>query len=111
MMEKPRRFDGCHISFSQTGVSAVDKILSSVAFAAKGYHHTEGWSEEIADYGDNVGGSYEAWIENSAKECAKEIETLRKDRGKLVKALRHYANRMDSGGTARATLKELGEME
>lgn len=76
-MEKPRRFDAYYFGFTPTGVDEIDKILSAICFAGKGYHHTEGWSEDKEDYGDYTGGSYVAWIQNAANEAAKKMNETR----------------------------------
>ena len=40
-----------YFGFSNTDVSPIDGILSAVATAGKGFHHTESWSDDIADDG------------------------------------------------------------
>jgi hypothetical protein len=37
---------GYYFQFAPTGVVEVDRVLSAIACAGKGYHHTEFWSEE-----------------------------------------------------------------
>ena len=76
-MEKPRRYSAYYFSLNPTGEDCIDKILSAICFAGKGYHHTSDWTEEKDDYGDYSGGSYEAWIENSAKEAAGVLASLK----------------------------------
>lgn len=44
------RFDAYYYSFEPTGVGPVDAILSSVAVAGKGFHHTESWWD-TSDFG------------------------------------------------------------
>lgn len=44
------RMDAYYYGFDRTGVGSVDAILSAVAIAGKGSHHTESWCDE-SDYG------------------------------------------------------------
>lgn len=39
------RMNGYYIHFDLTGVVEVDRVLSAVACAGKGYHNTDGWTE------------------------------------------------------------------
>lgn len=39
------RMDAYYYSFDRTGVGPVDAILSAVAVAGKGSHHTDGWND------------------------------------------------------------------
>lgn len=69
---RPLRMDAYYFEFAETGVEAIDRILSAVAQAGKGYHHTESWGDEgLADMGEFHGGSYVAWIQNAANDAAK----------------------------------------
>ena len=43
------RMRAYYYSFTPTGCEPVDKILSAVASAGKGYHHTEDWGEAGRD--------------------------------------------------------------
>ena len=71
---RPLRMDAYYFSFSETGVDAIDRILSAVAQAGKGYHHTELWGDEdLEDMGEFHGGSYVAWIQNAANDAAKRL--------------------------------------
>lgn len=89
--DKPRRYRAYYFGFVETGDPAIDKILSAICFAGKGYHHTQDWVEMIDDYGDYTGGSYEEWIQGSANEAAKEIT-------KLKEALREAVGLIERGG-------------
>lgn len=42
--------DAYYYGFERTGVGCIDAILSAVAIAGKGGHHTESWSDDN-DYG------------------------------------------------------------
>lgn len=44
------RMEAYHYDFHRTGVGAVDAVLSAVAIAGKGNHHTEWWNEENPDF-------------------------------------------------------------
>lgn len=46
------RMNAYYYGFNETGVRCVDEILSAVASAGKGYHHTEMWAE--AGYIDQI---------------------------------------------------------
>lgn len=96
MSEKYRRYDAYYYGFNPTEEDSVNKILSAVAIAGKGYHHTDGWTEEKDDYSDYTGGSYAGWIENSAKECAREITKLKKALKIANEAIDFYANNVTS---------------
>jgi hypothetical protein len=63
------QFYGYYISFDATGCEPVDEILRAVSMAAKGYHHTEGWSETHDD-----GKSYLDWIQVAANEAARKFK-------------------------------------
>jgi hypothetical protein len=45
-MSEKLRMDAYYYSFKETGVIEIDKILSAVAVAGKGYHNTEDWDDE-----------------------------------------------------------------
>ena len=47
--EKKLRMDAYYYGFKETGVREIDEILSAVACAGKGYHHTEDWND-ISEY-------------------------------------------------------------
>lgn len=100
MSDKYRRYDAYYYGFNPTEEDSVNKILSAVAIAGKGYHHTDGWTEEKDDYSDYTGGSYAGWIENSAKECAREITKLKKALEVATKAITVSANQLEGIGLA-----------
>ena len=70
---RPLRMEAYYFSFAPTGVEAIDRILSAVAEAGKGYHHTESWGDDgVEDMGEFRGGSYVEWIpQNAANDAAK----------------------------------------
>ena len=71
-----------YYSFTPTGVEAIDRLLSAVAWAGKAYHHTDGWTDEVYDLnaaGEKVPRPYEPflrgwtpaeWIQNAAVDAA-----------------------------------------
>lgn len=54
-----------YYAFAPTGDPAIDLILAAVASAGKGYHHTDGWSD------DSLGPSYIELIQEAADRAAK----------------------------------------
>lgn len=87
---RPLRMDAYYYGFDPTGVRAVDVILSAVACAGKGYHHTDGWTESHMEFGPFRGNSYVEFIQNAAKDAAEllrqrdaEIAALREDKERL----------------------------
>ena len=67
-MPEKLRMNAYYYSFRPTGCYAVDKILSAVARAGKGYHHTNQWD----DPGDD-GTSYIDLIQSAADQAAKQM--------------------------------------
>jgi hypothetical protein len=65
-----------YFSFSPTGVELVDRILSAIAHAGKGYHHTSDWTEPTEPEGPFRGTSYVDWIQHAAEDAAAEIRRL-----------------------------------
>lgn len=65
------RMHAYYFGFTPTGVELVDRVLSAVAHAGKGYHHTEDWlSNDIDDWDCFRGGSYAGWIQCAASDAA-----------------------------------------
>ena len=67
------RMDADYYGFELTGVEPIDRILSAVASAGKGYHHTEYWSDEFdgeRDIPPFRGRNYIEWIQNAANDAA-----------------------------------------
>lgn len=90
--DKDLRMDGYYIGFGKTGVHEVDRILSAIAHAGKGYHHTDGWTEETKDYGGFTGGSYNQWIQNEANKVAALITVERAAAASREQALQGALN-------------------
>jgi len=90
------RMQGYYIGFDRTGVGAVDAILSAVAWAGKGAHRTEDWTDE-SDFYLNRPGLPDAptandLIQNAANVAAEQIRALevvaRDDAAELRAALK-----------------------
>ena len=66
-----RRMDAYYYGFDPTGVPEIDAILSAVAHAGKGYHHTESWSDDPGEWGRyGPGRSMAEVIQAAANEAA-----------------------------------------
>ena len=63
-----RRMDAYYFGFDPTGVPEVDAILSAVACAGKGYHHTDEWGGGESRFGDDR--PYGDVIQAAANEAA-----------------------------------------
>jgi hypothetical protein len=66
------RMDAYYYGFDRTEVGVIDAVLSAVAKAGKGYHHTEEWNDE---HGDGLP-SHAARIQLSAESAADVISVL-----------------------------------
>ena len=78
-MSDELRMNAYYFGFTPTGVREIDLILSAIAHAGKGYHHTEYWLDPVEDYGPFRGGAYgyAGWIQRAAEDAAAEIKRLR----------------------------------
>ena len=65
------RMNAYYYSFDETGVIEIDRILSAVACAGKGYHHTDMWGE-ANEYMD--GKSYIDLIQDAANAAAEKFK-------------------------------------
>lgn len=65
------RMDAYYYSFDETGVGAVDAILSAVAQAGKNWHHTDSWTD-AHDWSDDTRSDAER-IQDAAGACATAI--------------------------------------
>lgn len=66
------RMEGYYIDFEKTGVDVVDQILSAVAWAGKGAHGTDAWTDEL-DHGYGPvpkGGTLQGLIQDAANDAA-----------------------------------------
>lgn len=85
------RMNAYYFAFSETGVRCVDEILSAVACAGKGYHHTEDWAE----------GGYIDQIQSAAGRAAALFDA----RSELIKLAKQYASECaECGGTGMDSL-------
>lgn len=73
------RMDAYYYGFNETGVRCVDEILSAVASAGKGYHHTEEWGS--AGYIDQIqaAAGRAAALMNAAPELLAALKAAQKD--------------------------------
>ena len=65
------RMRAYYFGFSETGWRPVDEVLSAVAQAGKGYHHTESWND--SDPGER---SYAEEIQMAATRAAEAAQKL-----------------------------------
>lgn len=63
-----RRLNAYYFGFDSTGVPEVDAILSAVAYAGKGYHHTDEWGGGESRFGEDR--PYGDVIQAAANEAA-----------------------------------------
>lgn len=81
------RMNAYYYGFTPTGVALIDSILSAVAVAGKGSHHTDTWSEQDEHYGyyDRLGftdvSSAEDLIQRTADRAADAVLDLMKGQG------------------------------
>jgi hypothetical protein len=66
--------------------------------------------EQLKDELEIIEHARQGWA-HDAVEAQKEIEKLKKQNEILVEALKYYANRMGSGGTARQALKDIKQLK
>ena len=69
------RMNAYYYSFDETGVLAVDRVLSAVATAGKAYHHTDQWTEPMGRR-PNLEQTAVQLIQVSAQEAADHITSL-----------------------------------
>lgn len=79
------RMDGYYIGFDRTEVAVIDAVLSAVAIAGKGAHHTEAWRDD----GD---GYYDGWPGLPSNPSGWN-EALKDDGGSAVSLIQLAANR------------------
>ena len=78
------RMNAYYYSFTPTGVALIDSILSAVAVAGKGSHHTDTWGEpgDYLGYYDRLGftdvSSAEDLIQRTADRAADAVLALLK---------------------------------
>lgn len=69
-VQRERRMYAYYYGFHETGVDAVDKVLSAVAWAGKAFHHTESWTDETGPFEDHRGESPVEMIQHAACDAA-----------------------------------------
>lgn len=88
----PLKMNAYYFGFTPTGVELVDRVLSAVAHAGKGYHHTEDWAENNTENWDCFRGhSYAEWIQRAAEDAAA-------SQRELLEALKAVTEHMDRAG-------------
>ena len=91
------RMNAYYYGFDRTGQVAIDRILSAVAHAGKGYHHTEFWTDPL-DYGAPShlrGDSYVECIQNAAIDAADTLRTAEARAAAAEVASRGYRERAE----------------
>ena len=84
--DKPLRMSAYYYSFKPTGQRKIDEILSAVACAGKGFHHTEDW----ANPGIDGGPSYIEKIQTAAIAAAAELAEARAEIERLRSNFAEY---------------------
>jgi hypothetical protein len=83
MSDQKLRMNAYYFSFEETGVRAVDEVLSAVATAGKCFHHTNQWSD--SDKYQPVSCADE--IQNAANRSADKIRALESENNSLLDQL------------------------
>lgn len=79
--DEDKRMDAYYYGFERTGVAIIDEILSQVAIAGKGSHHTDTWSDELDwEYYDSKL-SFADRIQSAANDAAKRIVEAGNEKG------------------------------
>jgi hypothetical protein len=104
-----------YYGFERVGVGSIDAILSAVAIAGKGSHHTESWNSDDNAYGyySNRPGLPDATnavdlIQRAAEVAASDVSFLLDE---LRKAREALADAWDEGAQAEADTTMLTEEE
>jgi len=93
------RMQGYYIGFDRTGVALVDAILSAVAWAGKGSHHTADWNDDTGSgFYANRPGLPSALTANDLIQAAAEESAA---------AVRALVGARDDAAELRAALKQL----
>lgn len=72
------RMDAYYYGFDRTGVGAIDRLLSVMAYAGKAFHHTESWQDDMDwEYGPiRKGETCADAIQRVANESAEAIRAV-----------------------------------
>lgn len=79
------RLSAYYYGFDSTGNRHIDAILSAVAWAGKGSHSTDSWTDEadgswVIEYGPrSMGKSYADAIQETAKRAADYIDQIKRE--------------------------------
>lgn len=94
--------DAYYYGFYPTNCEQVDRLLGTVAYAGKCYHHTEDWEDKNSEGVSPIDN-----IQAAAIEAADTIATLRKQLENAREALQYCADAPFSGWTiAQAVARE-----
>jgi len=66
-MPEKLRMNAYYFGFDLTGIREIDEILSAVAMAGKGFHHTDSWGDNLEHLD---GKSYTDIIQEAANRAA-----------------------------------------
>ena len=91
LYSEDRRMNAYYYSFTPTGSPTIDAILSAVAHAGKGYHHTDMWTEDSEWSRWGEGRSAVDVIQAAANDAAAE-------RDRLAECVRAYGRTIDRWG-------------
>lgn len=103
------RMNAYYYGFDRTGQVVIDRILSAVAHAGKGYHHTEFWTDHL-DYGAPShlrGDSYDECIQNAAIDAADTLRIAEARATAAEVASRGYRARAEKAEAERDALRAL----
>lgn len=81
-MADQERINSYWFEFERTGAPEVDEVLQSVASAGRAYHSTECWADKEGDAPSHVD-----YIQEAANKVAQELQSLRRERDEMEKAL------------------------
>ena len=81
------RMDAYYYGFDRTGVGAIDRLLSVLAYAGMAYHHTADWQKKMYwNYGPIRKG----------ESCADAIQRVANESAAAIRALTSSEKRADS---------------
>jgi len=81
VMPDPLRMNAYYYGFDETGQREIDEVLSSVAIAGKGCHHTSDWTE-CHPFNNDL--TYVDLIQDRANHAAQSIDDMRRSLLALV---------------------------
>lgn len=100
------RMEAYYFRFEPTECYPVDKILSSVACAGKGFHNTSNWNDEIGKSKEFPDGySYVDLIQQSAFEASILVKEMEQDFFFILESICRDRNDEQYGGLAEEAYK------